>query len=479
MILTFLRKSRTPGVTPANLFLLRGNFFMKLFQRSGLLTAFLVFFSISLMAQQRYILEAQPQSLQRVLSQYGLTLVKTIADEDSTDAVYAVTAPGITPSPTLLALVGSDPSVEEFEVDDVVDAPESDPGSGATASLQAVAALAADTSTTTFYSTQVRTIYVSQPASDTVNITEAHGVTAGTGTVAVIDDGVDPSHAALYNVLVPGYDFVNGAAGTPSELSDLSQAANSALGNSASASAGSKTATATLNQSTVAILDQSTVAILDGSGALPSDFGHGTMVAGLIHLVAPNAKIMPIKSFSSNGTGNLSDILGGIYYAADHGATVINMSFSQTVASQSLATAVAYAASKGAICVASAGNNGKPELVFPAALPNVIGVGSTNNNGLPSLFSNYGVASVFMSAPGEALITTYPGNNYAAVWGTSFSAALVSGAVAALGGVAPGIPFSQASTALINGEHVAPSMGHSLLDVMSSIEYLISSHGDN
>ena len=455
------------------------NLAMKYLRHAGLLAALLAFFSLSAMAQQRYILEASAQNAPGLISRYGLTLIRTIADEDTADVVYSVSAPGTSPSPSLIALISSDPQVEEFEVDDVVDTPEADPGSVAAASLQAVTAEAANTSTTTFYSSQVRTIYVTQPAADTVNIVEAHGVTPGTGIVAVIDDGVDPTHPALKNVIVPGYDFVHGVAGTPSELADVSPTASSALSKSATVAAGSKTATATLNQSTVAILDQSTVAILDGSGSVPGDFGHGTMVSGLIHLVAPNAKIMPIKSFSSNGTGNLSDILSGIYYAADHGATVINMSFSQTISSPSLATAIAYAVSKGAICVASAGNDGKPEVVYPAGLPSVVGVGSTNNDGIPSSFSNYGVPSVFMSAPGEALITTYPGNNYAAVWGTSFSSALVSGAVAILGGVVPGIAYPQASTSLMHGEPVTPTMGYSLLDVMAAIDFVNPSSGGN
>src|SRR5437773_10858972 len=85
-------------------------------------------------------------------------------------------------------------------------------------------------------------------------------------------------------------------------------------------------APARVNQSTAAVLDQSTAAVLDGKVQYAA-FGHGTMVMGVIHLVAPTAKLLPLKAFHSDGTGNLSDILRAIYYAVQNNASVINMSF--------------------------------------------------------------------------------------------------------------------------------------------------------
>ena len=81
------------------------------------------------------------------------------------------------------------------------------------------------------------------------------------------------------------------------------------------------------NGSTLALVDQSTASHIDLS-QLPHAFGHGTMVAGLIHLAAPAAKIMPLKAFDADGNANIFDIERAIYYAVDHGARVINMSFS-------------------------------------------------------------------------------------------------------------------------------------------------------
>jgi len=91
-----------------------------------------------------------------------------------------------------------------------------------------------------------------------------------------------------------------------------------------------------VQQSTAAVLDQSTAAVLDGSPYVA--FGHGTMTAGLVHLVAPKAKILPLKAFSSDGTAYLSNIIAALYYAQQHGANVVNMSFDLSVPSSALRT---------------------------------------------------------------------------------------------------------------------------------------------
>lgn len=80
-----------------------------------------------------------------------------------------------------------------------------------------------------------------------------------------------------------------------------------------------------VQQSTAAVLDQSTAAVLDGSPYVA--LGHGTMTSGLVHLVAPKAKILSLKAFSSNGTGYLSNIVAALHYAVQNHANVVNMSF--------------------------------------------------------------------------------------------------------------------------------------------------------
>lgn len=276
-----------------------------------------------------------------------------------------------------------------------------------------------------YYGTAVWHGYVFQPGNRLIRTssTQAAYNTAGSGViVADIDTGVDPNHPVLKNSLLTGYDFTRNQSGG-SEMSDVSQSTVAVLD-------GNGTETAQVSQSTVAVLDQSTVAVLDGGGY--QAFGHGTMTAGIIHLVAPQASILPLKAFQANGSGYNSDILRAIYYAVGHGAKVINMSFNYTTYSQELANAVNYATANGVICVAAAGNSGEQAKVYPAALKGVIDVASTSNSDTPSTFSNYGAPPVWLAAPGEGIMTTYPFGTYAAGWGTSFSTPLVTGTAALL-----------------------------------------------
>ena len=292
------------------------------------------------------------------------------------------------------------------------------------ASAGAVPTYLNDEAPYTYYGTTVWHGYVYQPANTLIRTgtTQSKFNTAGSGVVvADIDTGVDPNHPVLKNVLLTGYDFTRNQSGG-SEMSDVSQSTVAVLD-------GNNVQTAQVSQSTVAVLDQSTVAVLDGNPNY-SDFGHGTMTAGLIHLVAPQAQILPLKAFQANGTGYNSDILRAIYYAVAHGAKVIKMSFNYTTSSQQLANAVNYATTNGVICVAAAGNSGEQTTVYPGALKGVIDVASTSNQDTQSTFSNYGAPPVWLAAPGEGVMTTYPYGTYAAGWGTSFSTPLVTGTTA-------------------------------------------------
>jgi subtilisin family serine protease len=292
------------------------------------------------------------------------------------------------------------------------------------ASTGPVPSYLSDTVPYTYYGTTVWHGYVFQPGNELVRTDETHATfnVAGSGvTVAVIDTGVDPNNTVLRKSLVSGYDFTRNQSGG-SEMNDLGQSIAPPDANAQAAG---------VSQSAVAVLDQSAVAVLDGNPQYAA-FGHGTMTSGIVHLVAPQASIMPLKAFQSNGTGYDSNILRAIYYAVGHGAKVINMSFNYTSYSQELAKAVTYATDHGVICVAAAGNSGEQTTVYPAALKNVIDVASTSDQDTPSTFSNYGAPPIWLAAPGEGVMTTYPFNTYAAGWGTSFSAPFVSGTTALL-----------------------------------------------
>jgi subtilisin family serine protease len=260
-----------------------------------------------------------------------------------------------------------------------------------------------------------------------------------------------------FTVGISGYDFTRNISGG-SEKSDV--IASPYL---------TGAQTAQVNQRTVAVLDQRTVAVLDGSQY--SAFGHGTMAAGVVHLVAPQAKIMPLKSFNANGTGYSSDILRAIYYAVKHGAKVINMSFDYSTYSPELANAVKYANSKGVLSVASAGNDGQHVAVYPGALPSVIDVASTSNSDIQSVFTNYGAPPVWMAAPGEGVMTTYPWGTYAAGWGTSFSAPFVSGTAALMLGANGNCTSANVASGLVHAASIFdPQLGYGRLDTYQAVQ---------
>src|SRR6184192_3293263 len=321
-----------------------------------------------------------------------------------------------------------------------------------------------DTTLVNYYGSTVWDGYVNQPAAQIVGISQAQSIfhVTGTGIVADIDTGVDPNHPVLQPVLLPGYDFTRNQPGG-SVMTDFTGTPPSGSSNIAQ-----------VNQSTAAVLDQSTAAVLDCNQQTPCQyaaFGHGTMVMGIIHLVAPQAQLLPLKAFSSDGTGDLSNILHAVYYGVQNGANVINMSFDMTSNSLEFSKAMDYANQNGVICAASAGNDGMEEIVYPAAYQNdVMGVASTSDTDTRSSFSNYGNAIVWVAAPGEAIISTYPFGTYAAGWGTSFSAPFVSGAAALLRNRRLNMNESKAAAAVAHAVYVGHDMGNGRLDLTQALQ---------
>lgn len=185
------------------------------------------------------------------------------------------------------------------------------------------------------------------------------------------------------------------------------------------------------------------------------DNGHGTHVAGIIGAanndigvtgVAYNCKIMPVKAGNSSGYFNNSDIASAITYAYMNGADVINMSFGGTSMTMAVQDALEQAYTTSFL-VAAAGNDGLPnephpysldyETVYPASLPYVDGVMSVNANNVMSSFTNWdpykeNKIEYECMAPGEAIQSTFPGNRYASLSGTSMAAPVVSGIAALL-----------------------------------------------
>ena len=371
---------------------------------------------------------------------------------DPNSQLFLITTPSALNPVTFILKLLLQPGIAGIEIDQKSKVTAADAGS--------VPPALTDNAPYNYYGATVKHGYVFQPATSIIGLgnTQAKWGTRGGGTVAVIDTGVDPDHPVLKPVLLPGYDFTRNS-NSANEKGDVTQSTVAVLDNAQPAY---------VNQSTVAVLDQSTVAVLDDQKY--AAFGHGTMTAGVIHLVAPSAKIMPLKAFGADGSGYVSDVMRAIYYAQKNGATVINMSFSFQAYSPELKNAVNYATNRGVICVASAGNESTSALVYPAAFSNVMGVASTSNFDALSNFSNYGSGDVFVGAPGEGIVTTYPYGTYAAVWGTSFSAPFVSGTAALLEGVSSSSNEATSETSISNAKDLGPALNHGRLDVYQAMQ---------
>lgn len=321
-----------------------------------------------------------------------------------------------------------------------------------------------DTTPVDYYGVTAWHGYVDQPATQIIRLIDAQngfGI-SGTGVVAVIDTGVDPNHPVLFPVLLPGYDFTRNQPGA-SEWLDVS---NSPNGPSDSDDDGQTVVVQQVSRAVV--VHQQSAAILDGDGG--SAFGHGTMTSGLVHLVAPNARILPLKAFTSDGTGYLSNIVAALYYAVQHHANVVSMSFSLANNSPALTQAVTTANQAGVVLVAAAGNNDSSAPVYPAAMNGyVVGVASTSNVDQRSSFSNYGKTDVWLAAPGENVISTYPGGTYASASGTSFSAPLVAGSASLMLSARPAINQSKAASALSHAQLLTPDVVNGRLDVYQAV----------
>jgi subtilisin family serine protease len=413
-------------------------------------------------ADQYLLRVSHKGSLSRVCTSHGLTVAKTLP---RLRQLYIVKGPeGVDPA-ALVAAVRADAEVKSFEPDRVATYGEL---AAVSPDLQQTTqaldeALVVDRTITDFYGAPAWTGYVRQGAFDLIGVPVSRSAgELGDGViVAVIDSGIDPDHPLLRGALAgPGYDFTRDQPGA-SEWNDLDPALASLLSSHACDKETTTTDadTGDVTQSVAAILDscqagivtQSVAAILDidaanalASTQLPPGFGHGTMVAGLIHALAPRARILPVKAFRADGTGRSSDIAQAIDYAVSMGARVINMSFTFDKQSRAVKWATAAAANAGAVLVSSSGNTGRDEKRYPANHHWVVGVGSTNLYDQRSAFSTEGHETFKVGAPGENLVTSFPGGLYAAVSGTSFSAAVVSGAMALVSRPAPAMDWDGA-----------------------------------
>ncbi|MGE5603115.1 MAG: S8 family peptidase [Nitrososphaerales archaeon] len=184
---------------------------------------------------------------------------------------------------------------------------------------------------------------------------------------------------------------------------------------------------------------------VSGDGNVADDNGHGTHVAGIAAAATNNgagvagvswqSPVMAVKVLDASGSGAYSDIAQGILYAANNGASVINLSLGGAAASQTLCDAVSAAVAKGKVVVAAAGNADKGRTVlYPAMCPGALAVGATNAADQRAEFSIPG-PRVDLAAPGVQIMSTWyftglGQSGYRSEQGTSQAAPFVSGTAA-------------------------------------------------
>lgn len=282
-------------------------------------------------------------------------------------------------------------------------------------------------------------VYIDQAAADELDLEDAHAITRGTDSmVAVLDTGVQADHPALRGRVLSGHDFVDNDG-------DASDTANG--------------------------VDD------DGDGMIDDAYGHGTHVAGIVHLVAPDAAILPVRVMDSDGNGYVFTVAKAVVWAARQGANVINLSLGTPQPSRLLQDALAEARRAGVVLVAAAGNVDWLDKQYPAADSSVLAITSVNDDCEKSSFANYG-EWVDLSAPGENIISTYPGGGYALWSGTSMAAPFAAGQAALIRSAAPDWGVDPVvSTMLLSATPLRerdprywPLLGNGMIDITRSVQ---------
>jgi len=231
-----------------------------------------------------------------------------------------------------------------------------------------------------------------QSLGDRIGLDKAHLVSRGAGvTVAILDTGVDPTHEVLQYRLSPsGYDFIDGDT-TPWEVTNG--------------------------------IDDDLDDLID------EGYGHGTMVAGITALVAPDASILPVRVLDDEGNGNAYQIAKGISYAVHHGAQVLNLSFGTDRTISIIGHQVSLARESGVVVIAGQGNQDIQEAFYPAADNDAEMVTAVDSLDTKATFADWH-SKVLVSAPGVGVRSCYPGGAWAMGEGCSYATPLVAGEAA-------------------------------------------------
>jgi thermitase len=229
---------------------------------------------------------------------------------------------------------------------------------------------------------------------DAIHLQTAQRIATGAGAlVAVVDSGVDATHPDLAGRVVAGPDLV------------------------------------------------------DGDGLPDDPTGHGTHIAGIIAAaagngiggagIAPASRILAVRVLGPDNKGTAADVAAGIDAAIDAGAQVVNLSFNWAQADPQLApvtAAMQRAADAGVLLVVAAGNDAQERCEEPVLPERALCVGALGDDLRLASFSSHG-QGLGLVAPGDDIVSTWPGDAYERLSGTSQAAGMTSGIAALLAGL--------------------------------------------
>ncbi|MDH3891224.1 MAG: S8 family serine peptidase [candidate division Zixibacteria bacterium] len=273
--------------------------------------------------------------------------------------------------------------------------------------------------------------FLDQNAAALINLAGAHDlVTGGNVSVGIIDAGVNMTHPDLTQNVASGFDYVD-------------------------------------NDSNA----------VDEPGGRAS--GHGTFVAGLVSLVAPDADLISYRVLDTTGRGNGYTIAEALLQAVADGCRAVNLSIVMTGKHSTLDEAISFARDQGVVVTAAAGNDSTGLERFPAKDSYTLAVAGVDSNLVKADFSNFN-GKVDICAPATRVYAPYDDSMYAWWDGTSFAAPFVAGLAALLYERHPGASWDDIINSILEpavdidslNEEYAGMLGSGLIDPVASLRFL-------
>ncbi|MCM2271614.1 MAG: S8 family serine peptidase [candidate division Zixibacteria bacterium] len=272
---------------------------------------------------------------------------------------------------------------------------------------------------------------MTQTAATTLQLSSTQSVTTGDGVlVGVIDAGINLAHPTLQPAATSGYDFI----------------AN----------------------------DSSAIDEEGGRGS-----GHGTFVAGVINLVAPDAHLIAYRVLDTTGRGDGFMIADALLTAVDQGCKVINLSIVMSGKHDVLDEAIEFARNQNVMVIAAAGNDSSEVELFPALDSYVLAVAAVDSLDQKSLYSNYH-GKIDICAPGDSVYAPYLDSAYAWWDGTSFAAPFVAATAALIYAIKPTATWEEVRDALLNttvnidsqNPAYVGKLGQGRLDPLAAVQFI-------